>query len=302
MLKRTWLGVFAFAALTVARAATAQGQDIVLYSTDVSNVQGNWSIAASSSGAGGQRVTSNDYGWSTPDAPLASPGDYIEATFSAPSYTTYHVWLRMRATGDSKWNDSVWVQFSDAANTNGSAAYRIGTNDALAVNLEPCSGCGVSGWGWQDKAYWTSQSPLVMFGARGAHTIRIQTREDGPQIDQIVLSPANYLTRAPGQPTNDSTILARSTDGGTGSTGAGTATRRPRPPPAGRPIWVRPSRFPARSTHRTSTTVAKAWPTTTRQRGTAAARIAAAMWISSQVMMAGTTLAGLRLVSGSTTP
>ncbi len=152
--------------------------------------------------------------------PLASPGDYFEATFTAPSYTTYHVWLRMRATGDSKWNDSVWVQFSDAANTNGSAAYRIGTTDALAVNLEPCSGCGVSGWGWQDKAYWTSQSPLVMFGARGTHTIRIQTREDGPQIDQIVLSPANYLTRAPGQPTNDSTILARSTDGGTGSTGA----------------------------------------------------------------------------------
>ena len=59
-----------------------------------------------------------------------------------------------------------------------------------------------------------------MFGARGTHTIRIQTREDGPQIDQIVLSPANYLTSAPGQTTNDSTILPHSTDGGSATTSA----------------------------------------------------------------------------------
>jgi len=220
MMNRTWLGVLAFAAMTVAGAATTEAQDIVLYSSDVSSVQGNWYGWESSSGAGGQRMTSNDYGWSTTNAPLASPGDYFEATFNAPSYTTYHVWLRLRATGDSKWNDSVWVQFSDAANTSGSAAYRIGTSDALMVNLERCSGCGVAGWGWADTGYWTGQSPLVMFGARGTHTIRIQTREDGVQIDQIVLSPANYLTRAPGQTTNDSTILPHSTDGGSGTTSA----------------------------------------------------------------------------------
>jgi hypothetical protein len=163
-------------------------------------------------------MNSNDYGWSTTSAPLASPGDYFEATFTAPSYTTYHLWLRIRATGDSKWNDSVWVQFSDAANTSGSAAYRIGTSDALLVNLEQCSGCGVAGWGWADTGYWTGQSPLVMFGARGTHTIRIQTREDGAQIDQIVLSPANYLAGAPGQTSNDSTILPHSTDGGSATT------------------------------------------------------------------------------------
>ena len=120
MLNRTWLGVCAFTAMTVVGAATSEAQDIVLYPSDVSSVQGNWYAWESSSGAGGQRMTSNDYGWSTTDAPQASPGDYFEATFSAPSYTTYHLWVRMRATGDSKWNDSVWVQFSDAANTSGS--------------------------------------------------------------------------------------------------------------------------------------------------------------------------------------
>ncbi len=214
---RTWVGVLACAAM-LGVATASQAQDIVLYTSDVSNVQGNWSAASSSSGAGGQRMTSTDYGWSSTTAPLASPSDYFEATFSAPSYTTYHVWVRMRATGDSKWNDSAWVQFSDAIDTNGSAAYRIGTSDALLANLESCAGCGVSGWGWQDKAYWTSQGPLVMFGARGTHTVRVQTREDGLQIDQIVLSPVNYLTRSPGQTTNDSVILPHATDGGTGGT------------------------------------------------------------------------------------
>lgn len=223
MLIRTWVGMLACAAM-LGVAAASEAQDIVLYTSDVSNVQGNWYAAASSSGAGGQRMTSNDNGWSSTNAPLASPADYFEATFSAPSYTTYHVWVRMRATGDSKWNDSAWLQFSDAIDTNGSAAYRIGTTDALLLNLEPCANCGVGAWGWQDKAYWTSQGPLVMFGARGTHTVRVQTREDGLQIDQIVLSPANYLARSPGQTANDSVILPHGTDGGGGATTSGGGT------------------------------------------------------------------------------
>jgi hypothetical protein len=32
-----------------------------------------------------------------------------------------------RANSDSKWNDSVWAQLSDAVDQNGSATYRIGT-------------------------------------------------------------------------------------------------------------------------------------------------------------------------------
>ena len=42
----------------------------------------------------------------------------------------------------------------------------------------------------------------------GPQTIRIQGREDGLSIDQIVLSPALYLTTAPGAVRNDTTILS----------------------------------------------------------------------------------------------
>ena len=49
----------------------------------------------------------------------------------------------------------------------------------------------------------------VQFPSTGTHTLRIQTREDGVQIDQIVLSPTTYLTVRPGLLTNDSTIVPK---------------------------------------------------------------------------------------------
>jgi hypothetical protein len=51
--------------------------------------------------------------------------------------------------------------------------------------------------------------PEIRFDAAGPHTIRIQVREDGMGIDQIVLSSARYLDTAPGALKNDMTILAR---------------------------------------------------------------------------------------------
>jgi hypothetical protein len=128
-------------------------------------------------------------------------------TFPAAANTPYTVWLRLRAAGNSKWNDAVWVQFSDSM-IGDRARYRIGTSHALLVNLEPCERCGVSGWGWQNNGYWLNQVTTVRFASSGPHTIRVQTREDGVEIDQIVLSPSKYLSIAPGRSTNDSTILA----------------------------------------------------------------------------------------------
>src|SRR5262249_34298871 len=80
----------------------------------------------------------------------------------------------------------------------------------VTVNLAPDnSNSGLAGWGWQDGAYWLTQPKTVRFATTGSHTLRIQTREDGVQIDQVVLSPATYLTSAPGQPSNDATIVPK---------------------------------------------------------------------------------------------
>src|SRR4051794_3137412 len=105
-----WSICVLLAAATDLRAAN----DIVAYASDVTTMQGNWTRAASSTGAGGQMMTSSDYGWSITNAALASPADYFEVPVTASANTPYHVWVRIRAGGDSKWNDSVWMQFSDA--------------------------------------------------------------------------------------------------------------------------------------------------------------------------------------------
>jgi len=101
------------------------------------------------------------------------------------------------------------VQFSDAIDLSQTPVYPIGSTSGLLVNLEYCVGCGLSGWAWQDKASWLQQTNTIQFTTAGSHTIRIQTREDGVQIDQVVLSPATYLNASPGQASNDSTIVAK---------------------------------------------------------------------------------------------
>ena len=51
--------------------------------------------------------------------------------------------------------------------------------------------------------------PLVYFATTGSQRIRIQTREDGLSIDQIVLSAARYRAFSPGTTKNDTVIVPR---------------------------------------------------------------------------------------------
>jgi hypothetical protein len=103
----------------------------------------------------------------------------------------------------------VWVQFSGAAGSAGTPAYGIGTAAALPVNLEECSGCGLSGWGWEDDGWGAvdQHGTTLRFPAGGRQRLRIQTREDGVAIDQIVLSSDKYKTARPGTAKNDTVIL-----------------------------------------------------------------------------------------------
>lgn len=202
-----WIALLGLAADALA------APDVVAYATDAVQVSGHWTRVGDASAAGGQMLSSPDTGWSSTNAPSGAPTHAFDLTVTADANTPYHVWVRMRAASNSKWNDSVWLQFGDAITAGGTALYRTGTASGLLLNLERCSGCGVSGWGWVDGAYWLSQASIVRFPTSGTHTIRIQTREDGVQVDQVVLSAATWLTSAPGAPINDATVLARSTGG-----------------------------------------------------------------------------------------
>ncbi|MEO5898233.1 MAG: carbohydrate-binding protein [Vicinamibacterales bacterium] len=188
---------------------TTGAGDIVLYAEDVNRIAGNWTRQGSSSGAGGQKMHSADLGISNTDRPFADPSDFFEAQFVPEANRAYRVWVRLRAVNDSKYNDSVWVQFSAAVNGSGSPLWRIATTEGLLVNLEPCANCGVSLWGWAGGGWWTGETATVRFTSASTQTLRVQIREDGAEIDQIVLSPVTYFDRVPGATSGDVTIVPK---------------------------------------------------------------------------------------------
>lgn len=224
-MKSSWNRLLVAAGLTMMAGSTqvarpgAAGADVVLYASN-GTANGNWAVTSDSTAAGGARMSSRDDGWSTTGGALSSPGDFFELSFSAPANTPYHVWIRLKAGANSKYNDSVYLQWSDSVDGDGSALYRIGTTSSLTANLQSCSGCTLSGWGWVDGAYWLSQTTTIRFASSGTHTIRVQTREDGVSVDQIVLGTSNYTSSAPGQSTDDSTIVPITTSS-TGSPSGG---------------------------------------------------------------------------------
>jgi hypothetical protein len=129
-------------------------------------------------------------------------------TFNAQAGVAYHLWMRGKADKNNWANDSVYVQFSGAVDAHGAALYRTGTTSGASLSVEDGLNAGLAGWGWADNSYGGFGDPLY-FATTGPQTIRVQVREDGLSLDQIVLSSASYLTTAPGATKNDTTILPR---------------------------------------------------------------------------------------------
>jgi len=116
--------------------------------------------------------------------------------------------LRGTPLNDCNTNDSVFVQFDNSVDASGAPLWRIGTSSATVLILEDCSGCGVQGWGWSDNGYGTG-GPVVYFAQSGPQRLRIQMREDGLAIDQVVLSAVRFIAAAPGKTKNDVVIVPR---------------------------------------------------------------------------------------------
>jgi hypothetical protein len=184
--------------------------DLVLYAVDAVNTAGTWQKIADTSAAGGARMWHPDAGVGKPAAASPTPRDFFELTFQAEAGKAYRLWLRGKAQNNLYTNDSVFVQFSGSVDVGGAPTFRIGSTSSTTVVIENCSGCGLSGWGWQDNEYGgLALGPEIYFAATGPQTLRIQGREDGISIDQVVLSSATYFTTSPGTFKNDSTILAK---------------------------------------------------------------------------------------------
>jgi hypothetical protein len=199
-----WTGNVARQSLSIA----VTSREIVMYATDATKITGTWSRVADTTAAGGVRVWNPDLGVPKLTTAFAAPTSYFELTFQAEAGVPYHLWMRGKADGNAYTNDSAFVQFSGTVDTSGGALYRIGTTSATVLSIEQGTAAGLSGWGWSDNAYDGFAAPLY-FATTGPQTIRIQVREDGLSLDQIVLSASKYAASAPGLPKNDTTILPR---------------------------------------------------------------------------------------------
>src|SRR5213594_359055 len=188
-------------------SAQASSSDIVLYASKASLRSGTWRVTRDSSAAGGYAMANPNLGAPRVPAPLAKPANYFQLSFPAYAAKAYHVWIRGKAAGNSTNNDSVYIQFSDSVTSSGSPIHRIGTTSGTAVILQACTGAAEHNWGWTDSG-WCGLGGNVFFQSTGTHKIRVQVREDGLSIDQIVLSPKTYLSTAPGKAIDDTTILA----------------------------------------------------------------------------------------------
>ena len=203
--------------------APAGAGDVVLHAA-AARVQGTrWMPIEDSSAASGVRLATANAG--VKHALSTEPAEYFELTFLADAGVPYRLWIRGRAERNHWSNDSVFVQFDDSTTAAATPMFRIGTTSAAVVTIEDCSGCGLSSWGWNDNGYGAGVlGPEIYFAASGEHRLRVQAREDGLSIDQIVLSPNRYLSVSPGGTKNDGTILQA-------SPGASGPSAPPAPPP-----------------------------------------------------------------------
>jgi hypothetical protein len=198
-------------ASTVPSGATAQyrwtlGEEIVLRAPVFTTAGTRWRKVADTSAAAGMALENPLANSARISTALASPTSYVEATFRAAAGVPYRLWIRMRADKDHYDNDSVFVQFSGSVTAVGAVTTRIGSTSAHSVILEDGRHAGLGGWGWADADYGGLAAPIY-FNRDGTQTIRIQQREDGLRIDQVVISAVTHFTTAPGSLKHDTTIV-----------------------------------------------------------------------------------------------
>jgi len=183
------------------------GPGTIVISASQAAIHGKWQTLSDSTAASGSALWNPNAGQAKIVPALSDPANYFDVSFSATSGTAYHLWVRMRAESNSLGNDSVHVQFTGSVDDHGAATMQIGTTSSAQVVLQAGDADSADhSWGWADNG-WNALGSDIYFDTTGTHTLRVQQREDGAIIDEIVLSSDTYLKTAPGPRDNDTTKL-----------------------------------------------------------------------------------------------
>jgi hypothetical protein len=199
------------ASATSAALTLKTSEEIVIYASDATRIGGDFQLVADATAANSQRLWNPNRFAAKILSASASPANYAEFTFYAEKGRAYRLWIRGKGESNLWSNDSAYLQFSGTVDAGGAAVSRIGTTGSMWYSVEEYVNAGILNWGWQDNGAGTpgAVGASLYFAATGLQTIRIQPREDGLSIDQIVISPSRYFSVAPGLQKNDATIVAK---------------------------------------------------------------------------------------------
>lgn len=176
--------------------------EIVIHMSDVCDFHGNFHLQGDQTAADDLRAEDMPnlglrVGGHFGNAAESSPTHYFDTSFKARTGKLYHVWARLAVAADNDFgtSDSLYIQFSDALE-DGNPVNRIGTSQGLVVSQSSKT------WAWVDIWNGTETTgEIVSFENDGDHTVRVQRREDGSAIDQIVISSGTYFASPPGNAT-----------------------------------------------------------------------------------------------------
>ena len=173
---------------------TGSAGEIVLLAKDASTVSGNWAVKSDTTAAGGARLQSTNAGAARVAPALAAPANYFELTFSAEAGRPYHLWLRSRAESNN-WATTQCTSSSTAASARAEQRSSASAPPAAPRSISKSAAARPVGLGLAGQRLRGRRVGSALFREHGPQRLRIQTREDGLGIDQIVLSPGRYLSR-----------------------------------------------------------------------------------------------------------
>lgn len=177
-----------------APAAGGAAKDVVVHASGLpKGALSEFSLLSDPAAAGGKLAGTPQTGGNL-DPP---PEDDPHVTFKVPVQggVPYRCWVRMKVgapKGVSKAN-RLWVQFTGAVDAKGRETLKPGTGSYLTAQ-----GPTQQGWVWVACGGTDAKAPaLVSFRNSGEVTVRIQAGMEGVGFDQLVLSPARFLEKAP---------------------------------------------------------------------------------------------------------
>jgi hypothetical protein len=192
-------------------SAASSIDEIVVHAAPQPEITGGWTITTDTTAACGVRLQNPDVGAPTARDIARVPERGFELTFNAEAGKLYRL-------GGSAARRSMTVTTTTRFTRSSTTVWtRRGRRSGGSIRRQPRASCsrtaaraGLNGWGWADTGYGVNAfGPEVYFATSGPRRVRIQVREDGLAIDQIVLSAAKYVTGSPGATKNDATMLSR---------------------------------------------------------------------------------------------